>query len=102
MRLLPDFPRYRKYLGVNKTDKTAQFCDEVLRKIFSSGCMRDIQKIQKLISILENDPLYNFMEDHNFTKSEKDGLYKILWENKYIQSFAEILSIPDSLKSQKI
>ena len=45
--------------------------------------------------------MYNYMDDARFTTNEKDGLYKIIWENKYILSYAEVLSIPKSLKSQK-
>lgn len=101
MSLLPDFQRYRQYLGTNKIDKTAQFCNEVLLKIFASGCIRDIGKIEYLLNILSDNPMYNYMDDARFTTNEKDGLYKIIWENKYILSYAEVLSIPKSLKSQK-
>lgn len=65
IKLLPDYRRYRDYLGANISQQRSTFSNEFLKKIFAKkqSSLANVQKVQRILKILQNDPLYNFMDD---------------------------------------
>ena len=100
---LPGYDSYRKYLGKNLEKSKSEFLDKTVKLILGAKDFKNIENVHWAVKKLMDSPMYNFMESGLLQENEKKVLAELFWREKnLLGDYARLISIPESLESERI